>query len=139
MLPRPVTSSSISSSIKQRYIYRLLTRSRPILVLLLLLSLALNFSQWNTNDRRIPKSYLYTSMNKTSFQATSHLIIVAGHAIWKVRFGRSRVVSFHHIFHRDAIVQIGKMRTTGSCMITRMGTIVSRHSTSILSGGKVPV
>lgn len=40
--------------------------------------------QWNSK----PKIHIaYTSLNKNDFKFASHLIVVAGHAIWKVSIG----------------------------------------------------
>ncbi|KAG8823638.1 hypothetical protein FRC19_003436 [Serendipita sp. 401] len=101
-LPQPVTSTS-SQTFRSWLNHRrahVLNRSRVtslavyVLAATLLLSLTANLNAWadNTRLRRINQSRtqspallraLRSSLNKDSFGNASHLVIVAGHAIWR--------------------------------------------------------
>jgi hypothetical protein len=103
MLPLPSTfafPSKQSSNHRFSWFRNYVRRSRAtnlavsLLATSLLLSLALNFRQWlrgvhsNYTVTNTPKAYLGAPLQPTT---ASHLIIVAGHAVWKVSVSRSLV------------------------------------------------
>jgi ABC-type transport system involved in multi-copper enzyme maturation permease subunit len=94
MLPLPSTFaySSKQSNIYKSWFRNFVRRSRAtnlavsLLATALLFSLALNFRLWvrqraHSNAPVTPNSYLQASLQPFT---ASHLIIVAGHAVWKV-------------------------------------------------------